>query len=361
MNFITKFTLITLLTLCSYVLSDKNRTMDLTIGNYTVPANFTTVYLCKMFKIDERLEQGATPNDAKVQLIGFEAIMDNRNVHHIVMIGCTSKAKFNEEVVKCEKDMPPDCPYMLGGTTVGKEKSVLPKNVGLDWGVAYTRIVMIQIHYHNPEKKSFKDNSGLRIFYTDKLRKYKMGVAITGKDEYDPEFLLPSGNQNKTITDVCYANCTNRLPPEGFKIFGALLHGHQILKRIRLEIKFKNGTIDDRTFRDDSYSFNNQYMKYLPDDKPIVLKPGDIIKTICEYDTSKKNETVKGGPGSDDEMCLSFIYYYPFESGFAVCRQALCLMPQDLGKFSEMFTNATIRNTTKNWGFLNTTENQLLI
>jgi dopamine beta-monooxygenase len=356
MNFITKLILITL-TLCSYVLSDKNLTMDLTIGNYTVPANFTTVYLCKMFKIHEKLEQGATPNDAKAQLIGLEALIDNRNVHHIAIRGCISKAKFNTEIVRCEKEMPADCPYMLGVTTVGKEKNILPKNVGLDWGVGNTKIVMIIIHYHNPEKKSFKDNSGLRIFYTNKLRKYRMGIVITGKDVYDPEMYLPPGNKNITITDMCYANCTNRLPPEGIKIFGALLHGHQVLKRIRLEIKFKNGTIDNRTFRDDSFSFNNQYFKYLPDDKPIELKPGDTIKTICEFDTSKKNITVRGGLGSDDEMCLIFIYYYPYESGFAFCKQNRCVLPEDLEKFSELMTNVTIQNSTRNWGFLNNTVN----
>ena len=168
-----------------------------------------------------------------------------------------------------------------------------------------TKLVIVHIHYHNPERSRFKDNSGLRISYTDQLRKNKMGVLITGVNE--KELKIPPGQKNTTLTDLCTANCTNRLPASGFNIFGGLLHGHEFLRRIRLEIKYKNGTKDDNTLRSDHYSFNNQYMKYLSEF--MIIQPGDTIKTICEFDTSNTNLPVEGGPGSNNEMCVGFIFY----------------------------------------------------
>merc|ERR1712194_530928 len=42
--------------------------------------------------------------------------------------------------------------------------------------------------------------------------------------------------------------------------------------------------------------------------EPHILKKGDIVKTICYYETD--NVTMYG-MGSQDEMCQSSAYYYP--------------------------------------------------
>jgi len=41
-----------------------------------------------------------------------------------------------------------------------------------------------------------------------------------------------------------------------------------------------------------------------------VIEPGDRLNLVCIYDTTNKPDT-KFGEGSDEEMCLEFIAYYP--------------------------------------------------
>lgn len=48
-------------------------------------------------------------------------------------------------------------------------------------------------------------------------------------------------------------------------------------------------------------------------DEPIILRPGDEIKTTCLFQ-SNRNVTVTFGLATKDEMCLAFLTYYPKEN-----------------------------------------------
>jgi len=52
-----------------------------------------------------------------------------------------------------------------------------------------------------------------------------------------------------------------------------------------------------------------------------TISSGDSIKTTCIYDTGN-SENVKFGLGSEDEMCIMFLYYYPAQPGFEYCGAA---------------------------------------
>ena len=62
--------------------------------------------------------------------------------------------------------------------------------------------------------------------------------------------------------------------------------------------------------RIDAYEFDNQQSYQLP--QPVKILPGDTFVTTCTFDTTKSNVTIVGGSETTDEMCLSFINYYPF-------------------------------------------------
>ena len=46
---------------------------------------------------------------------------------------------------------------------------------------------------------------------------------------------------------------------------------------------------------------------------PYVISPGDSLITRCYYDTKTK-AGVTFGLGSEQEMCIDFLYYYPADA-----------------------------------------------
>ena len=49
-------------------------------------------------------------------------------------------------------------------------------------------------------------------------------------------------------------------------------------------------------------------------DPPLVLRPGDTLRTTCVFDNPHE-ETVRSGPRTTDEMCFNFLYATPPPSG----------------------------------------------
>ena len=49
-------------------------------------------------------------------------------------------------------------------------------------------------------------------------------------------------------------------------------------------------------------------------ENPIVLRPGDELLTTCDYKSTSRTKTTYWGSSSTDEMCYSFLTYYPKEN-----------------------------------------------
>lgn len=70
------------------------------------------------------------------------------------------------------------------------------------------------------------DNSGMRFFYTSRLRKYDAGVLEVGL-EYSDRMAIPPGQPNFELTGYCTPECTDLLlPNRGITIFASQLHSH---------------------------------------------------------------------------------------------------------------------------------------
>lgn len=61
------------------------------------------------------------------------------------------------------------------------------------------------------------------------------------------------------------------------------------------------------TNRVDFFRFSFQQYTYVN----YTIKPGDRINTHCHYDSSQRTEPTEFDDGSEDEMCMEFITYYP--------------------------------------------------
>lgn len=48
--------------------------------------------------------------------------------------------------------------------------------------------------------------------------------------------------------------------------------------------------------------------------EPVVVKPGDVVRTTCHFKSTDKPFTTFEGEGTSDEMCFGFLSFYPAEN-----------------------------------------------
>jgi hypothetical protein len=48
------------------------------------------------------------------------------------------------------------------------------------------------------------------------------------------------------------------------------------------------------------------------DGPPRIAGGGDMARITCSYDTTKDGQPITWGEGTDDEMCLAFLYVSPY-------------------------------------------------
>ncbi|MGH0127521.1 UNVERIFIED_CONTAM: hypothetical protein FKN15_064757 [Acipenser sinensis] len=175
-----------------------------------------------------------------------------------------------------------------------------PPHVGVSIGTSLDPVyVLMEMHYDNPTYQADKnviteeslcysadliDSSGLRLFYTPVLREYDAGVIETGVWALELEM------------------------PLGIHVFAVLLHSHLAGQSLKTR-HFRNGDEQQLLAYDDAYDFNFQEFQYLKEER--TLLPGDNLVTECKYNTKDRKNMTWGGLSTRDEMCLSYLLYYP--------------------------------------------------
>jgi len=260
-------------------------------------------------------------------LIGWKPIIQEewiRNVHHILFYECFVE---DDQVAMFEshanehpgsqcftKNMPPawgkSCTAFLLVWTVGSEGEMLPEHVGATLGQEHggATYFMIEMHYENPEGLTLHDNSGIRIYYTDKLRPNEGSILLLGY-RHSPFLLIPPKQHEFVINGVCARECLEQtLPRDGINIVTTFVHAHLWGKRLRFR-HFRNGTELPLIAEDNHYDFNYQQSKTLKEE--IKVLPGDELLTECIYESEDMNRVVLGGLATNQEMCQTFLFYYP--------------------------------------------------
>eukprot|EP00903_Cladosiphon_okamuranus_P014858 g13759.t1 len=149
----------------------------------------------------------------------------------------------------------------------------LPPDVGFSFGNASGGFmsVMVQTHYNNPNGDAGKlDSSGVRVYYTEELRPMEMGYRNDS-----------GGNEE-------------------------LIHSTEV----------------------EYYSFVQAGGFVVPASENVTIQKGDRFETECFYDTalsSVGSNNVTFGPGSENEMCIDFVFYYPAQRvPFGACGLGVC-------------------------------------
>jgi dopamine beta-monooxygenase len=295
--------------------------MSLGVNRYALPTK-ETFLLCKYFNINEiaSLQTGLNP-DTKYHAIEFEThtshIGDNVALHHMSLLGCPvnyPSNKIKTEPFDCTDTPMPECNKFIVDTTPGQKSFKLPKETGFVWGSGETRIVLIQLHYHNPSATPGKyDSSDFTVSYSPKLRNYDTGTMVLGKDL--PLINIPPRMFCYTIKSLCISECTSMMNGK-VTVYGYLSHGHTVAKSIMSEFRDKDGKLLT-TLGERHYMEHNQTLRFI---KPMIdIEPGFQATTTCAYTTTETNAVTHGGSGPNDEMCFNYIYYYPKDNGLSYC------------------------------------------
>ncbi|KAJ8300513.1 hypothetical protein KUTeg_022032 [Tegillarca granosa] len=202
------------------------------------------------------------------------------------------------------------CRKVIGAWAMGAKALSLPNEAGTPIGGPwFSKYVLLEIHYNNPElKQGIVDSSGIRFYVTPKLRKYDAGIMELGL-EYTNKMAIPPGQNLFHLTGYCIAECTNiGLPHKGINIFASQLHTHLTGKKVYTK-HVRDGTELPELNRDNHYSPHYQEIRALPE--PVQILPGDALITTCEDSTLDRENVTVGGFSISQEMCVNYVHYYP--------------------------------------------------
>ncbi|VDI67128.1 Hypothetical predicted protein [Mytilus galloprovincialis] len=258
------------------------------------------------------------PLTKKHHMIRYEPLIQKESlafVHHIVISKCpdTSDADVGS-TYDCFSTSTPDrfmtCSDPVVAWAVGGLAFNMPKHVGFAFGEADSpKYVKLEIHYSNPSMKSgIVDRSGIRMFLSPDIRQYDAAGMTIGVNP-NPTHIIPPYQKSFVSTSYCNPQCTEKgLPDTGISIFGAFQHAHVLGRAIKTR-HIRNGKELPPIAEDKTYDFNYQDIRTLKEERKV--KRGDSFMVECTYDSSKKNKSTTGGMSTGEEMCISYIYYYP--------------------------------------------------
>ncbi|PSN48351.1 MOXD1 1 protein [Blattella germanica] len=253
---------------------------NVTLRDFVVPDNMDTLYWCKIFKVPAM--------NRKHHMIGYEPVLqpgNERYVHHMLLYECVAPHQFTSSDAIFQKYELPVTPQLCHSNGTGE---FLPEHVGLPLADGdKARYFMLEIHYDNPGFRKVRDNSGIRIHYTENLRQYDGGILVNGIT-ITPLHIVPPHQPEYRTAGYCSSECTNR--------------------KLRLR-HIRNGQELPRVAEDDHYDFNYQQARVLPQEVSVL--PGDELVTECVYQTPNRTEPTFGGYSTKQEMCLAFVLYYP--------------------------------------------------
>ncbi|XP_020615016.1 DBH-like monooxygenase protein 1 isoform X2 [Orbicella faveolata] len=286
--------------------------------NRTVVSTSRTTYKCRVFEMPKFNEVRHIVKVEPVIQAGHEGM-----VHHMLLYECRDdfKREYLNYSGECYgPNMPPAITQCAGSAAIaawaiGGKEFHYPVDAGFPIGKADSpKVLILEMHYDNPEnKQGITDSSGLRFYHTKQLRKYDAGVLTVGAMVLD-FMIIPPRQKSWETTGVCSKECTQEgfkdstLPTGGINVFATLLHTHLAGRRTWLR-HLRNGRELPDIVRDEHYDFNFQEYQLLQ--KEVHVASGDSLENVCIYSTEDRKTATKAGLGTTQEMCLSYVMYYP--------------------------------------------------
>ncbi|XP_077965903.1 DBH-like monooxygenase protein 1 homolog [Styela clava] len=226
-------------------------------------------------------------------------IGNERFVHHIVIFG-------SGDILE------PQQKYIVNHTML--QEMIYPEEAGFSVGGPGDPVyIQLETYYDNPNLISgARDSSGIRFTYTSTLRQNDIGIMLVGCYAYGLELLIPPGAESFTSIGHCNPACLKRgfaaSGVDNVTAFSVILHSHLAGKKLRLR-HHRNGVELPYLANEENYDFNYQESRYL--NPGVTIKNTDYLQMECDYSTKDRTVMTEGGLGTLQEMCESFVLYYP--------------------------------------------------
>ncbi|XP_078324642.1 DBH-like monooxygenase protein 2 homolog [Crassostrea virginica] len=282
---------------CDVLGDSETQFFDVKFPKRKVPAQETT-YTCIIVEVPEVEDH---------HMVANKPLIDNEKVvHHLLVYGCGGKVrrKLNTPY-ECGMEASAACRDLIGVWGFGSKGECMHPDAGFRLGKnGYTHIA-VQMHWTNKHQHSdYYDGSGIRIFYTKTLRLHDAGTLWLGQMFFE----IPPETPETNVYGVCTSECTSKIFTENLTIFGATNHMHMLGIRGKVE-HYRSGERVGFITNDSHYTYDSPVQHSF--DVPVVVRPGDELRTTCTFNSEGVDKSTFFGKGSHDEMCFVFVKYYP--------------------------------------------------
>ncbi|CAG9997271.1 unnamed protein product [Clonostachys byssicola] len=279
---------------------DNAKNFTLTQSEVAIPTQETT-YCYTMHKM---------PSGKKNYILGERPERSSDFLHHLVLYACYGITDQDKEMVGkdavCSDDFSNPCNGFVTEWSPGMSGRTFEPGYGKPFGEDYYEYVMLETHYNNPDLiDGQKDAASFSFIYTDQPVKTEVGSLTLG--DVGNRFTLEPGKELVAVSRVCTPECTGNWPEEGITAFSVFHHMHYRGRNARVQI-IRDGKEIAPLSELRHFDYGYQFSKGL---NQIKLLPGDMLITTCEFETTGDTEPVKGGLSSQQEMCFSWVDYYP--------------------------------------------------
>lgn len=297
---------------------------DIEILEFQINATITrndTSYICQLFQLPDDF---AT---TKRHLVRYETVLEpghEKYVHHWLIMECSSSFEnyvtgseecfsrdYFHTTKKCRKN---NMAWATGGNLIID----FPEDKALPFGgsVNASKFFVLQVHYENSfDEKITRDTTKIRLYLTKKYRPIEFGILTIGQRSLATAISIPPKMKNITFESLCTKNFFQKLPSD-INVFAHLPHTHLQGRELYTSIVRDKKEIEYISYNK-YYDNDFQYVNYLNGEKTILRTDEVFVK--CVYNTEDKDTFTVGGLGTQDEMCLDFLWYYPRQENVYEC------------------------------------------
>lgn len=229
-------------------------------------------------------------------IVGYDITPGQRSlVHHVLLYGLPRSealsldAREAGEGYSCFGGPGGSGGTVYGGWAPGASATHYPEDTGIT--METDKVIVMQVHY-NTAHGAHGGSIGADTT--------SLSLMLAPTKVAKPAVLLPLADLNFTIPPFTPTSTSVTFPlPIGATLYGIGPHMHTRGRSIQV-------TSDEGCLVDvPQWDFNWQQLYRF--ETPVALKAGTRLKLTCTWD-NPTNVTVRWGEGTDDEMCLSFLY-----------------------------------------------------
>eukprot|EP00755_Sulcionema_specki_P022949 Sspe_Gene.77715::Locus_48572_Transcript_1_1_Confidence_1.000_Length_1981::g.77715::m.77715 len=290
--------------------------VKLEMPRVVVPAAPPNSYMCMTFDLGQLT--GKDFDTTEYHMVEFAPLLQGAPglVHHMLLMTCVPGTPMYPEVKTVCPDMDMLCSEVATIWAMGGSPVTLPDEAGLQIGKTKGKQMWLQVHYYNPKGIAGKvDTSGITLKITPVLRKEHAGIIAFGPaipPEYPP---IPPGKTSHVVRSTCAECMATHFDADEVTVVAGMAHAHFLASKITTHV-IRDGKNIGPAYELKRYDYNHQLFVQSSITK---LRRGDVLETTCEYNSMTRENPTHFGEGSQEEMCFSFLLYYPRQPRLGWC------------------------------------------